>query len=51
MVARQPIRHFSPVKGFAANNSARAQLTHLFRAQTQTGASKPLKCGTSAIFD
>jgi len=36
---------------FATNNSARAQLSHLFRAQTETLASKPLKCGTSAIFD
>jgi len=27
---------------FAANNSARAQLSHLFRAQTQTRASKPI---------
>ena len=36
---------------YAANNSARAQLSHLFRAQTQTRASKPFKCGTSAIFD
>ena len=36
---------------FAANNCARAQLSHRFRAQTRTPASKPLKCGTSAIFD
>ena len=36
--------------GFAANNFARAQLSHLFRAQTQTRARKPFKCRTSAIF-
>ena len=36
---------------FAANYSSLAHLSHLLRGQTQTRVSKPLKCGTSAIFD